>query len=174
MSFDIKTKSYHQDFGPIYACLFSLKLFIEDNKNEMSLRKKAKDLWEWFDGFEVEVDDIAFLRGYEMCLFMIDVLEKYPLTNKNNSNFVMKYDDAYDPLKITNYAYDPLKITNDAYDSLISQYDPLKITNDAYDSLITQKNYYLANGLDKIVKEPVKPKKIKCSMKKGKNKKDKR
>jgi hypothetical protein len=96
-------RKYQQDLGPEYACSLSLELYIEDNKNTLyiednknkrSLIKKAEELYKWFGG-EVDVDDLIDFNGYEMCLFMIDVLEKYPITNTNYPDFVMQYGDAY-------------------------------------------------------------------------------
>jgi len=96
MSFNIK--KYEQSVGPAYACQLSLKLFIEDNKNELSLREKAELLYEWLGYSEADIDFLFELQSYEICLFMIDVLEKYPLTNTNDSNLMMQYNDAYDSL----------------------------------------------------------------------------
>ena len=89
---------YEQAVGPAKACQDCLKLFIEDEKNEIFLRKKAEDLYAWIGYSEADIDELFKLRDYDTCIFMLDVLEKYPLDCASDFNLIMRYSDAYNSL----------------------------------------------------------------------------
>jgi len=88
---------YEKGIGPIFACQLSVKFFIEDITNDLTLRKYAETIYEWLGLFEGSIDELCKYY-YIRSVFVLKALEKYKI-NSIDSNLLLNYDYAIGSLK---------------------------------------------------------------------------
>ena len=95
MSFDLN--KYEKGVGTIFACQLSIKLFIEDIRNDFNTRKYAETIYEWLGLFEGSIDELCNV-SYDKSVFILKALEKYEI-NTRDSNLLLNYEDSISSLK---------------------------------------------------------------------------
>jgi len=88
---------YEKGVGPIFACQSSIKLFIEDARNDFNQRKYAETIYEWLGLIEYSIDELCDV-SYTKSVFILEALEKYEIKTEN-SNILLNYGYAIDSLK---------------------------------------------------------------------------
>lgn len=83
---------YEKGVGPIFACQYSIQLFIEDTTNPPHRIKYAKSVYEWLGLLECTIDELCEI-SYFKSYFILKALEKYKI-NTNDSNLLLNYGDA--------------------------------------------------------------------------------
>jgi len=99
MIFDLN--KYEKGVGSIFACQLSIKLFIEDIKNDFTQREYAETIYEWLGLFEGSVDELCEV-SYNKSVFILKALEKYEIDTRD-SNLLLNYGDAISSLKYQIY-----------------------------------------------------------------------
>lgn len=95
MTFDLN--KYENGVGSIFACQYSMKLFIEDVTNDFTQRKHAETIYEWLGVFEGSIDELCAV-SYDKSVFILNILEKYEI-NTSDSNLLLNHGYAVDSLK---------------------------------------------------------------------------
>ena len=81
MTFELH--KYEKAVGPLFACQYACKFYVEDTTNDFTSRKYAETIYEWLGLLEGDVDELATI-DYDKSVFIFKVLEKY------NSNYSIK------------------------------------------------------------------------------------
>jgi hypothetical protein len=97
MNETIELKKYENGVGPLFACQLSLKMLIEDIRNDYSHRKTAETIYEWLGNYEGSIDELYEVSS-EKSVFILEALEKYDI-NTTDSNLLLNYIDAIGSLK---------------------------------------------------------------------------